>query len=204
MGNGESYQNRHIFFRRAAGLLFVYTGAIHNSPQRRTKGPTPRFTRARCTDATRPTEWAQTAAQGLTWGKTTWAAPCGRRAPPICDCECLFWVACVQSIPRLLLQPPLEVLPAPASMVVETALGDLDVLIRFADYNYYMAVAAVVVADQVAGADLIPAWVVHPPPREVSKCRVRTQCSPAGAVGAPVVGPAAGGAIGLGYTVPVG
>ena len=79
-------------------------------------------------------------------------------------------------------------------MVVETALGDLDVLIRFADYNYHVAVSAVVIADQVAGADLIPAWVVHPPPREVSKRRVRTQRSPAGAVGAPAVGPAAGGA----------
>ena len=89
-------------------------------------------------------------------------------------------------------------------MVVETALGDLDVLIRFADYNYHVAVSAVVIADQVAGADLIPAWVVHPPPREVSKRRVRTQRSPAGAVGAPAVGPAAGGAVGRGVHCPGG
>ena len=74
-------------------------------------------------------------------------------------------------------------------MVVETALGDLDVLVRFTDYNYHVAVAAVVIADQVAGADLLPTWVVDPPPWEIAKRSVGTQCGPAGAVGAPVVGP---------------
>ena len=104
----------------------------------------------------------------------------------------------------MLLQPPLEVLPSPAGMVVETALGDLDVLVRFTDYNYHVAVAAVIVADQVAGADLIPAWVVHPPPWEIAKRGVGTQRSPAGAVGAPVVGPAAVGAVGCGVHCPGG
>ena len=68
-------------------------------------------------------------------------------------------------------------------MVVETALGDLDVLVRFADYNYHVAAAAVVIANQVAGTDLLPTWVVDAPPWEISKRRVRTQRSPAGAVG---------------------
>ena len=89
-------------------------------------------------------------------------------------------------------------------MVVETALGDLDVLVRFADYNYHVAVAAVVIADQVAGADLIPAWVVYSPPRKVAKRGIATQRSPAGAVGAPVVGPTAGGAVGRGELCPGG
>ena len=89
-------------------------------------------------------------------------------------------------------------------MVVETALGDLDIIVRLTDHNYHVAVSAVVIADQVAGADLIPAWVVHPLPREVSKRGVRTQRSPAGAVGSPVVGPAAGGAVGRGVHCPGG
>ena len=131
-------------------------------------------------------------------------APCGRRAPPICDCECLFRVAGIQRIPGLLLQPPLEVLPSPAGMVVETALRDLDVLIRFTDHNYHMAIAAVIVAEQIPGADLIPAWVVHPPPWEIAKRGVRTQRGPAGAVGPPVVGPTAGGAIRRGVHCPGG
>ena len=41
MENGESYQSRHKFL---PGIFFVNTGAIHTPPQRRTKGPTPRFT----------------------------------------------------------------------------------------------------------------------------------------------------------------
>ena len=93
-------------------------------------------------------------------------------------------VADVQRIPRLLLQPPFEVLPSPAGMVVETALGDFDVLICFADHNYHMAIAAVVIADQVTGADLIPAGAVDPPPREIPKRGIGTQRGPAGAVGA--------------------
>lgn len=140
---------------------------------------------------------------GANTGKTR-VAPCGRRVPPICDCECLFRVAGIQRIPGLLLQPPLEVLPSPAGMVVETALRDLDVLIRFTDHNYHMAIAAVIVAEQIPGADLIPAWVVHPPPWEIAKRGVRTQRGPAGAVGPPVVGPTAGGAIRRGVHCPGG
>ena len=81
MVNGESYQFRHIFLRRAAGLLFVYTGAIHNLPQRRTKGLTPRFIRARGMDATQSAEWVQTAAQGLTRGKTLGRRSAGVERP---------------------------------------------------------------------------------------------------------------------------
>ena len=89
-------------------------------------------------------------------------------------------------------------------MIVETALGDLDVLIRFAAYNYHVAVAAVVIADQVTGADLLPTWIVYSPPWKVAKRGIRAQRGPAGAVGAPVVGPAAGGAVGCGVHCPGG
>ena len=59
----------------------------------------------------------------------------------------LFRIACVHSIPRLFLQPPLEVLPSPTGFVVQSALGDFDVLIGFIYHHDYVAVAAVVVAD---------------------------------------------------------
>ena len=83
-------------------------------------------------------------------------------------------------------------------------LGDLDVLVRFADYNYHVAVAAVIVAEQIPRADLLPTWVVHSPPWEVAKRGVRTQRGPAGAVGAPTVGAVAGGAAGCGVHCPGG
>ena len=116
----------------------------------------------------------------------------------------LLRVSCAKNLGRLFLQPPFEVLPSPANFIVQPALGDFDVLIGFLRHHNYVAIAAVVIADQVAGADLIPAWVVHPLPREVSKRGVQTQRSPAGAVGSPVVGPAAGGAVGRGVHCPGG
>ena len=106
----------------------------------------------------------------------------------------LFRIARVQGISRLFFQPLLEVLPAPANFVVQPTLGDLDVLVRFADHNYHMAIAAVIVAEQIPGADLLPTWVVDPPPWEIAKRGVGTQCGPAGAVDAPAIWPAAGGA----------
>ena len=71
MANGESYQNRHIFLRRATGLFFDNTGAIYTLPQRRTKRLTPRFIRARGTDATCSVEWAQIASQRSIQGGQT-------------------------------------------------------------------------------------------------------------------------------------
>ena len=104
----------------------------------------------------------------------------------------------------MFLQPPLEVLPAPAGTVVETALGDLDVLVRFADHNHHVAVAAVVIADQVAGADLLPARAVYSAPWKIAKGSIRTQCGPAGTVSAPAIGAAAGGTVGRGVHCPGG
>ena len=59
----------------------------------------------------------------------------------------LLRIAGVHSIPRLFLQPPLEVLPSPTNFVVQPALGDFDVLIGFLYYHDYMTAAAVVVSD---------------------------------------------------------
>ncbi len=56
-------------------------------------------------------------------------------------------IACVHSIPRLFLQPPFEVLPAPENLVVQPALGDLDVLIGFLHHNNYVAAGTIVVVD---------------------------------------------------------
>ena len=66
---------------------------------------------------------------------------CG--APTVCIAGCLFRVAGIQRIPRLLLQPPLEVLPSPEDLVVQPALGDLDVLIGFLHHHNYVAATAV-------------------------------------------------------------
>ena len=67
-----------------------------------------------------------------------------------------------------------------------------------------MASAAVIAAEQIPGADLLPTWVVHSPPWEVPKSCVRTQRGPAGAVDAPTVGAVAGGAVGCGVHCPGG
>ena len=69
----------------------------------------------------------------------------------------------------LLLQPPAEILPTPPGMVIHAALGDFDVLVGFLHHHDYMAVAAVDVADQITGANLLPAWAVDPPPRKVTE-----------------------------------
>ena len=59
----------------------------------------------------------------------------------------LFRIACVHSIPRLFLQPPLEVLPSPTSFVVQPALGNLDVLVCFLHHHNYVAAGTIVVVD---------------------------------------------------------
>ena len=70
-------------------------------------------------------------------------------------------------------------------------LGDFDVLIGFLNHHNYVAVSAVVIADQVAGAGLLPARTVYSAPWEIPKRGVRTQRAPARTVGATVVWAAA-------------
>ena len=89
-------------------------------------------------------------------------------------------------------------------MVVETTFGNLDVLVRLTAHNYHVVVSAVVIADQVAGADLLLTWIVYSPPWKIAKHGVRTQRGPAEAVGSPVVEPATGGAVGRGVHCPGG
>ncbi len=129
-------------------------------------------------------------------GGKGWSALRTRGAPTVCIAGCLFRVAGIQRIPRLFFQPPLEVLPSPTNPVVQSAFGDFDVFVGFLHRHDHMAVAAAVVADQVAGADLLPARVVHPSPGEVAKRGVGTQCGPTGAVDPPLIGPVAGGMVG--------
>ena len=79
-------------------------------------------------------------------GNGSGAALCGATPGDVIRAA-LLRIACVQRIPRLFLQPPFEVLPAPANFIVQSALGDFDVLIGFLYHHNYVAVAAVVVAD---------------------------------------------------------
>ena len=92
----------------------------------------------------------------------------------------------------LFLQPPAEVLPTPAGLVVGTAFGDDDVFRIFADHYHCMVRLFMFIFHDVAGAKLIPAWTIYPPPWEAAESRIGTQGSPAGAVDAAAIGTAAG------------
>ena len=110
--------------------------------------------------------------------------------------QCLFWVAGVEGETRLFLQPPAGVLPAPVCFLGGAAVCEGDPLRVNLYYYDDVSIAFVIVPDQIAGADLLPAGPIHPPPGQISKRGVRTQGGPACAVHAAVVGPVAGGAVG--------
>ena len=110
----------------------------------------------------------------------------------------LLQVPGVADVMGLLLQPSAEVLPAPADLVVCASLGDFDILVRLAHHNHHMVRLAVLILHQVAGSELLPVWAVDPPPWKITEGGIRTQRGPAGAMGSPVVGPAAGGTVGMG------
>lgn len=101
----------------------------------------------------------------------------------------------VADVVGLFLQPPAEVLPSPSSVIVQPALGDLDVFVRFVHHNYHMIGLGIFVFHQVAGSELLPAWAGYPPPWEVPKGGVRTERGPAGAGDTAAIWPATGGAV---------
>ena len=106
------------------------------------------------------------------------AALCGA-APSDVIRAALLRIAGVHGIPRLFLQPPFEVLPAPTGFVVQPALGDFDVFIGFLHHHIYVAAGTIVVVDQVAGADLIPAWAGDPLPGQSAEHGIGAEHRPA-------------------------
>ena len=83
----------------------------------------------------------------------------------------------------MLLQPPFEILPAPTGFIVQPALGDFDVFVRFVQDHHNMMVCSVSIFDQITCPDLFPARPFHPLPREVAESGVAAQDCPASAVG---------------------
>ena len=96
----------------------------------------------------------------------------------------------------LFLQPPAEVLPAPAGLVVGTAFGDDDVFRIFADHHHRVVRFFVFILHDVTGSELIPAWTIYLPPWKVTEGGIGAQRCPAGTVDAPAIGTTAGGAVG--------
>ena len=164
MANGKDYQFRHNFLggvlRHYSLLTVVQFTVPHNGPQRRRH-------RVLSVGGTRmplaPQDGHKPLHRGEHARNELRAAPCGA-APGDIVWAVLLRIAGVYSISRLFFQPPLEVLPSPANFIVQPALGDFDVLIGFLRHHNYVAIAAVVIADQVTGADLLPTRAVHPPP----------------------------------------
>ena len=116
----------------------------------------------------------------------------------------LLRVSGIEDEPRLLLQPPAGVLPAPVRFLGGAAVREGDGITGFAHHHDHMTAQIIVVFHQVSGAKLVPAGVVHPPPGEIAEGCVGAQGGPSGTVSAAVVGPAAGGAEGRGPERAVG
>ena len=104
----------------------------------------------------------------------------------------------------LFFQPPAEVLPTPAGLVVGTAFGNDDVLRVFADHYHRVVRLLIFIFHDIARPELIPAWAIYPPPWEIAEGRIGTQRGPAGAVDATAIGAVTGGAVGCWEDCPGG
>ena len=107
-------------------------------------------------------------------------APCG--AAPAIQRGALLRIPGVADIMGLLLQPPAEVLPAPQGFIVISAFSDADILVRLFHHDHHMIGLGISVLHQVARPELLPAWPVYPPPRQIAESCIRAQAGPAGAV----------------------
>ena len=67
-------------------------------------------------------------------------------------------------------------------MVVHTALGHLDILIRFFDYHDGVAGLLGPIVDHVACPDILPAGIIDSPPWQAAEGSIGAQHSPARAV----------------------
>ena len=106
-----------------------------------------------------------------------------------------MWVPCEAGVTGLFLQPPAVVLSTPSGLIICTAFGDHDVFVRPVQHDHHMASGGIAVSNQVAWADVLPTWVVDPPPWEGAEGGIAAQSCPACAVvGRHTVGAVAVGA----------